>query len=77
MLLKLAVFCLATTSANVFGRPRTLAQKAKRIRVRDLVARYDEIQTPIDAVHVQSSANEDMPPGKVTETTKLLYSIIF
>ena len=76
MLLKVAVFCLATTSANVFGRPRTLAQKAKRVRVRDLVARYDQIQTPIDAVHVQSAVNEETPTGKVRET-KMLYLISF
>jgi hypothetical protein len=75
MLLKVAIFCLAATNANVFGRPRTLAQKANRVRVRDLVARYDQIQTPVDAVHVQSSVNEETPTGKVTEREGMLLDV--
>ena len=67
MLLKLAVICLATTSANVFGRPRTLAQKAKRLRVNDLVARYDSIQSPVEVVQVHTTENNDeqQMPGTV------------
>jgi predicted nucleotidyltransferase len=40
-----------------------------------LVARYDQIQTPVDAVHVQSSVNEETPTGKVTEREGMLLDV--
>ncbi|CAG5090871.1 Oidioi.mRNA.OKI2018_I69.PAR.g12743.t1.cds [Oikopleura dioica] len=60
LLLNLIFLQLSSVSGNVFGRPRTLAQRAKRLRVNDFVDKYEDVQGPVGVVEVQSEEAEEI-----------------
>ena len=66
LLLNLVFLEFSSVSGNVFGRPRTLAQKAKRLRVNDFVDKYENVQGPVGVVEIQSEVTEEIEvPGTI------------
>ena len=67
LLLNFIFLQLSSVSGNVFGRPRTLAQRAKRLRVNDFVDKYEDVQEPVAVVEVQSEVAEEISefPGMI------------